>query len=207
MAVGKKSEHKNAARSRFLIKKAFAELLHEKDIAKITVTDIVNRANISRGTFYAHYMDVYDLYAAIQTNIIESVSEEIDRIGIANIITDPTESIHKGMEYLATHKAYFKLYVTSSHSETLVNRVVNLVEERFAQEVGALFSEDDTKKGYLYLVYAAGAIKNFVLHWFNDQIDLSTEECADYICDLYIKNRPDKIKNLASKFSSNTSAQ
>ena len=40
MAVAKKSSHKNAARSRHLIKQAFAELLNEKDIAKITVTDI-----------------------------------------------------------------------------------------------------------------------------------------------------------------------
>ena len=64
MPVQHKSTHKNAVRSRQMIKKAFAEMLNEKDIAKITVTDIVEKAGISRGTFYAHYMDVYDLYNA-----------------------------------------------------------------------------------------------------------------------------------------------
>ena len=29
-----------------------------KDLSKITVTDIVNRADINRATFYAHYPDV-----------------------------------------------------------------------------------------------------------------------------------------------------
>ena len=70
MAVGKKSTHKNAARSRHLIKQAFAELLNEKDMSKITVTDIVERANISRGTFYAHYLDVYDLYDKLEQDIL-----------------------------------------------------------------------------------------------------------------------------------------
>ena len=41
-----KSTHKNASRSRHLIKQAYGELLNEKDPAKISVTDIVERANI-----------------------------------------------------------------------------------------------------------------------------------------------------------------
>jgi AcrR family transcriptional regulator len=71
-----KSTHKNASRSRHLIKQAYGELLNEKDPAKITLTDIVERANISRGTFYAHYLDVYDLSMAIQNNIIETLRSE-----------------------------------------------------------------------------------------------------------------------------------
>ena len=65
MAERGRSEHKNASRSRYLIKHAYGELLNEKDPAKITVTDIVERAKISRGTFYAHYLDVFDLNMSI----------------------------------------------------------------------------------------------------------------------------------------------
>ncbi len=34
------------------------ELIQEKDVEKITVTDIITRADINRGTFYAHYQDI-----------------------------------------------------------------------------------------------------------------------------------------------------
>ena len=46
-----KNEYRNAARSKALIKTAFIELLKEKPASKITVTDIIQRANVSRGTF------------------------------------------------------------------------------------------------------------------------------------------------------------
>ena len=56
-----KNEYRNSLRSKELIKQAFIELLRDKPIIKITVTDIIQKANISRGTFYTHYKDTYDL--------------------------------------------------------------------------------------------------------------------------------------------------
>ena len=56
--MGERKVYKSALRSRKWIRQAFMELLREKDFEKITVTDIVNRADINRSTFYAHYPDV-----------------------------------------------------------------------------------------------------------------------------------------------------
>ena len=53
-----KAEYKNAVRSRKMIQRALVALLQEKELDKITVTDIVTRADINRGTFYAHYTDI-----------------------------------------------------------------------------------------------------------------------------------------------------
>lgn len=46
-----KKEYRSAVRSRRLIREAFLQLLQEKELRKITVTDIVNRADINRTTF------------------------------------------------------------------------------------------------------------------------------------------------------------
>ena len=62
----KRAEYRSSRRSKNMIKKAFAKLLHEKDISKITVTDIIKEAEISRGTFYAHYPDVYGLLSKLK---------------------------------------------------------------------------------------------------------------------------------------------
>ncbi|MBM7642256.1 TetR/AcrR family transcriptional regulator [Streptococcus loxodontisalivarius] len=43
------------------IKQAFFELLSERDFAKITVANILERSMVGRTTFYRYYLDKYDL--------------------------------------------------------------------------------------------------------------------------------------------------
>lgn len=195
MAVGKKSSHKNAARSRHLIKQAFAELLNEKDMSKITVTDVVERANISRGTFYAHYLDVYDLYAAIQSNIVETVDESLEAMGIDNIILDPTQAINFGIDFLDKNKNYYKLFLTSSHGETLIKRIISLCEEKFSHEIECLFPNGDSTEYICHMYYTLGAFRNILIHWFMDNLGITSQECAQYLAKFYLANRPEEICN------------
>ena len=63
-------EYRSAIRSRNMIKRAFIELLDEKAISDISVVDIVNRADISRNTFYAHYDDVFCVLEELENDFI-----------------------------------------------------------------------------------------------------------------------------------------
>ena len=51
-----RNEYRNAMRSKILIKNAYIELLKQKPATKITVTDIIHTANISRGTFCGRFL-------------------------------------------------------------------------------------------------------------------------------------------------------
>lgn len=48
-------------RTRKLLQQAFGELLAEQDFHSITVQDIVERADVNRATFYAHFDDKFAL--------------------------------------------------------------------------------------------------------------------------------------------------
>lgn len=56
-----KAEYRSAQRSRRMINEALGALMQEKPLDKITVTDVVKRADLNRGTFYAHYTDIQDV--------------------------------------------------------------------------------------------------------------------------------------------------
>lgn len=54
------------------LKAAIIDLMKEKSFDDITIQDLSDRANVSRGTIYLHYMDKYDLLdKLIETHIDE----------------------------------------------------------------------------------------------------------------------------------------
>lgn len=48
-------------KSQEAIKKAVIELMSKKNFDEITIQNISDKANVSRGTIYLHYLDKYDL--------------------------------------------------------------------------------------------------------------------------------------------------
>ena len=53
--------NKRRKESQEKIEKAFIELLQTNELKKITVSDIIKNTGLNRSTFYANYMDIFDL--------------------------------------------------------------------------------------------------------------------------------------------------
>ena len=69
------SKHdRRSQRTRHLLSAAFVQLLKEKGYSAITVSDIIERANIGRSTFYSHYRDKDDLFVGELDRVIEILS-------------------------------------------------------------------------------------------------------------------------------------
>ena len=72
---------KTDARVRYtvhMIQNVFLELLKEKPVAKITVKEICEHAEINRSTFYKHYQDVYDLMEKLENEAVEAFEKLLD---------------------------------------------------------------------------------------------------------------------------------
>ena len=55
--------------SRNRMETAFVRLLQHRELKQITVTDICKAADVNRTTFYANYLDLYDLADAVQKRL------------------------------------------------------------------------------------------------------------------------------------------
>ena len=70
-------QDRRSQRTRHLLGAALVELIREKDYSTITVSDIIERANVGRSTFYAHYQDKDDLFVREMDRVIEALSGHI----------------------------------------------------------------------------------------------------------------------------------
>jgi AcrR family transcriptional regulator len=59
--MNQKKTDRRVERTRQLLRDALVALILEKGYQKITVQDIIDRANVGRSTFYSHYQDKEDL--------------------------------------------------------------------------------------------------------------------------------------------------
>ncbi|MCD8156054.1 MAG: TetR/AcrR family transcriptional regulator [Clostridiales bacterium] len=62
-----------------VIRQALFDLMADRPINKITVTDICKAADINRSTFYSYYEDVYALLTSIQNELFENVVISLNR--------------------------------------------------------------------------------------------------------------------------------
>lgn len=59
--MAKQKEDRRIQRTKQIMREALIELMLEKSYEKITIQEIIDRANVGRATFYNHYQDKDDL--------------------------------------------------------------------------------------------------------------------------------------------------
>ncbi|MFR7417648.1 TetR/AcrR family transcriptional regulator [uncultured Megasphaera sp.] len=73
-------EQKTDRRTRYtrrVIKESFLELLQKQRFSKVTVTAICKQAEITRATFYLHYVDIYAVLDEVLTEALEISEKDI----------------------------------------------------------------------------------------------------------------------------------
>ena len=67
--------NKRKKESRRKMETVFIELLQDRDLEQISVTDLCKQAGVNRTTFYANYVDIYDLADSIRHQLEEGLSQ------------------------------------------------------------------------------------------------------------------------------------
>ena len=64
-------ENRRVRMTKRLLQDALLELLEEKSLEKITVTQVCSKADVNRSTFYAYYQDVGELLSELVDGVLE----------------------------------------------------------------------------------------------------------------------------------------
>lgn len=182
--MGNKAEYRSAKRSRTLIRHAYMELLREKDLNKITVTDIVKRADINRGTFYAHYPDVRGVTEEIENEFIDEMFLILQEFRYENFFKNPTPLLLKINRFIEKDEDFYRILITSNNSEIFLEKLKVIFANHMLSDTDIPENIKYSKAVILRIHYFAGGIVNLYKQWLMGNLDCSLNDIALEISNL-----------------------
>ena len=164
--------------------RVFIEMLMKKDIADMTVSGICAKAKINRSTFYAHYIDIYDL--------LEKMEEEMSS-QMVNAIVNNTQSISEGFEnlfaYFQRNARFYTAYFEHANNTNLLKIILpppyEASRRTLIKEMGYVSEE---VYHYHESFFIAG-ITGLIRRWLSRGCQESPKEMCDIIGMQYNQNR------------------
>lgn len=181
----KTSNDRRTIRTKKMIRSALAELIEEKGFINISVTDLTQRADINRGTFYLHYVDKYDLLEKTEDEIIKEIQEEtrhLDSVNMMNIDTtnEPLPFMVKLFEYFRENSVIIKSILGSKGDPTFDGKIKKFIETNlFEKQKSKSFNVDQAVISEEYFIpYILSADLGVIQHWLEKGMKESPEEMA-----------------------------
>lgn len=147
----------SSRKTRKLIRSTFAEMLSEKGtIDKITVTELVKRANINRGTFYTHYDDVYSVAEDFETEILEQFD------AASADIADLDAFVESFFGFIKENEPYYKMLCKSNEFIFAANKLVVTASNRMCELCKTVFGDVDPDLEITLNIFVAGLTYEYV---------------------------------------------
>ena len=163
-------------RTRHAIMAAFAQLLEERPMNKITVKDIVDRCDVNRNTFYYHFQD---LYAVIEWICCRELMEEIDVDGDITF----EEWLRKLMETMEADRAFYKKLANEIEWKQMADRTKAIVAEqvdRFLSASGEMKGIRSEERAFMVDFFSTSIIY-YLLDFITSNKNMTTEERSKQI--------------------------
>lgn len=157
---------------------AFAQLLDEKPLNKITVKDIVDTCNINRNTFYYHFQDIPTL---LQEMMEEKVNVLIQR---HYTFGRPLDCIQPALQYGKAHKqAILHVYRAVSRETFLsyLDRLAQHMVDEYFRNISQELSVPAEDANILNRYYKC-TIVGCLLDWLDTGMEYDIEAEMQRLC-------------------------
>lgn len=166
-----------------IIRAAFeAMLMGGKQISKITVREICERAGVNRSTFYAHYMDVYDLFEQVEIRMAEMC-----RDSIMAKVSGGFRGMMEGMfQFILEYKEFYQIYFSEAGRSS---HIIELMAAPFQEQVKGVRSADmgfgiPGEADYHFSFYTAG-VTSMLVTWLQRNCKETPSQLFDILTRVY----------------------
>lgn len=180
-----KKTDRRVIKTKHAIFKAFVELLNEKDVNQITITDIAKKANINRKTFYNYYSDAYEVMEEIENLTVEAFINNMGTVKFTNMADFLTEIFIKFTETVNKDLEFFNLLFKTNNRSFLIVKIVDILKKYVQQRIEETETLDQKRFKVAVDLCVPGIISVY-MNWFTNSYDYSIEELSSLLTDFIL---------------------
>ena len=165
---------------------AFFLILKEKDMDKITVSDIIKRAGIVRATFYNHYENIPALVTAIEDKTIEDIFSLMETFHPKND-RDMCKSYFMTICDYTMNNPFLANLLISPRGSTFFEKTMTMFHKYVSTIMQNTNPSRHTKEEFSYMIACTIGSTLGVLHkWAKDNFQTPAEVVADILTQAFI---------------------
>ena len=113
--------------TRQIIRETLLELMGERPFSRVTVTEICRRAELNRGTFYLHYLDLDDVLDDILTEMMGDTASALDHV----LCQERRCAAYPFCDKIHSSEKYRVLFLDESVTEKLLKKLSDTCKEDY----------------------------------------------------------------------------
>jgi AcrR family transcriptional regulator len=168
-------DDRRSQRTRQSLRDALAELMLEKRFDDITVQDILDRANIGRSTFYAHYTDKEQLLLSAIERVIHQLDDYTTEMGNQHNGLLPSLELFR---HVQQHRRLMRAFVWGRGAEMLTSGFQGQVSKIIEQNLLSLTGDEVNFSVPLPVLanFVASTFLMLLRWWFDDDMRHTPEQ-------------------------------
>lgn len=164
--------------SKLLFKNALMDLLKEKgSVAKISVRELCDRAELNRSTFYAHYNEPNDLLMEIETELLDATEEHLKKIGEEND-AGAHKYILSFLQYIKQNDKQFRTLLIDSADPDFRSRFMQQSIIQFVNNLRIEFPKELEQYIFSYILNGSTGI---IIQWIRSDYAANENEIVNLL--------------------------
>jgi len=174
-AGGQADDDRRVRRTRQALTGALIELVLEKRYDAITIQNLLDRADVGRSTFYAHYRGKDDLLVRSFEGLLEMLDQAMDRDGAAGGRVAPVRELFRHVGEMGEfHRALVRAHMLDRVYRAGTSYLSRTIARRLA--AGSAYTGGDAARLPALAHAFAGALFGMLRWWVDSDAPLSPEQ-------------------------------
>jgi AcrR family transcriptional regulator len=165
------------------LKEALISLMVEKEFREITISEIVQRADLNRGTFYKHFQYKEDLFNDViddvMNDLIESYQAPYKTIEVLDIERSQSSTI-RIFHHVENHRTFYQMILKPTALSGFQNRLGTVIKQLSLEDL-LVGSDNKAINKDLLASYHAYSILGMIIQWVQDEFKNTPEYMAEQL--------------------------